>query len=346
MITTLSINSFKSILDESFDLKPLTIITGVNASGKSSLLQALLLILSQNVQKNTPYLDKVIAPFTSYDDVFCRWSSSKEIKISLTTSKGYALILRLSKDNHDFPYSDLNSYSYEENFFYISANRTGQEEISLVDKNLLSGDRGQYLFGTYEKQKNKPVHKDLQHPKAFTPNLKAQLSYWLSLILKQDIELESEKITSDNVKNYFKLKDLGDVSLLQTGAGNSFLAKILILGLISKPGDLLLIENPELHLHPKAQSKLAQFYSFLSERSVQIIIETHSEHFINNLRFQVYSQELQSGSINLYYKASSKDPFIPMFINTRGHFINKEGLVSNYPTGFFDASLEKLLEIG
>ena len=49
-------------------------------------------------------------------------------------------------------------------------------------------------------------------------------------------------------------------------------------------GELIVIENPETHLHPKGQANLAKLIALVAEQGVQIIIETHSDHIINGLR--------------------------------------------------------------
>lgn len=346
MLNKLNVIAYKSIENQEFEIKPLTLLTGTNSSGKSSVIQAMLLALSVSQQQNKPYLDKLILPFLEYEDVHCRWSERAAASACLSLDEGFYCRADITLDGYRGEADFSNKYEYEKDLFYLASSRLGQEEISRIDKNLKSGEQGQYLLGTFEYLKSKPIAEALVHATANTPNLKAQLAYWLSKILDQEIELESEKITSDSVKNTFKLVDIGTLSPINVGAGNSYLAKLLILGLISKPGYLLLIENPEIHLHPKAQSKLAEFFTYLADKGVQLVLETHSEHFLNGIRYQVYDEKINADDVKIYYKPSAKEAFLSLDISTSGHYLNDNNEICNFPAGFFDATLAKLIEMG
>lgn len=346
MLTKLDIIAYKSIEKQSFELKPLTLLTGTNSSGKSSVIQSILLALSVNSHKNQPYLDKLVLPYTDYEAVHCRWSASRDVMIGLSSAAGDEGWFSLQQEGSKFESFESGKYLYEQSLFYLSSNRLGQEEISRLDKNIISGEQGEYLFGTFERKKDKPICSELIHPDAYTPNLKAQLAYWLSKILDQLIELESIEIASHSVKNTFKLDEIGEVSPINLGSGSSYLAKLLILGLTAKPGYLLLIENPEIHLHPKAQSQLAAFFTYLAGKGVQLVLETHSEHFLNSVRYQVYSNQILSDKVNIYYKPSIRQPFLPFNISSSGHYLNSKNEIDDFPAGFFDASLIQLLEMG
>ena len=104
------------------------------------------------------------------------------------------------------------------------------------------------------------------------------------------------------------------------------MTKILIVCLLAKKGNILLIENPEIHLHPKAQAKLGEFFAFIANNGVQVVLETHCENLINQVRYEVYKNIEMDGT---------------------GHFIreNKEDR-NNFPTGFFNSTLKELLEMG
>ena len=90
----------------------------------------------------------------------------------------------------------------------------------------------------------------------------AQLSYWLNYILGIDLRIVTSKVTSTNVKVTFSSDGIDDISPFNVGAGNSYLAKILIIGLSLKQNNIFIVENPEIHLHPKAQARLSDFFVF------------------------------------------------------------------------------------
>ena len=110
-------------------------------------------------------------------------------------------------------------------------------------------------------------------------------------------------------KVYFQDKDLGPVSPLNLGAGMSYVSKVIILCLIAKKGDLVIIENPEIHLHPQAQAQLGVFFTFIANCGIQLIIETHCEHLINKICYQVYDEKIAESDVVIQYKANVREQF-------------------------------------
>ena len=131
------------------------------------------------------------------------------------------------------------------------------------------------------------------------------------------------------------------VSLTNVGVGVSQVLPILILGLLAPRGSIVILEQPELHLHPAIQSRLGDFLIALSRIGKQIIIETHSEHLVNRLRLHIARGGLH------------KDDASVLFLERDGEGtrvtpvqIDETGFVENWPVGFFDESEQVLLEIG
>lgn len=100
-----------------------------------------------------------------------------------------------------------------------------------------------------------------------------------------------------------------------------------------------MIENPEIHLHPAAQSKLGEFFAFIASAGIQLIIETHCEHLLNRLRYEVYRDAITPDDLIIYYKGGITDPFQPIHVMKNGKYD------VDFPTGFFDATLTELLEM-
>jgi predicted ATPase len=113
--------------------------------------------------------------------------------------------------------------------------------------------------------------------------------------------------------------------------------------LLSKPKGKILIENPEAHLHPKAQSQLMSFlYDQAQKRDVQVIIETHSDHILNCCLVGLAEKKLSVKDVSIYY-------FSRKGKNTKATKINctKNGRIEDAPAGFFDQmdiDLDTLLE--
>lgn len=366
MIDSISIKGFKCIDDQTVVFSPLTLITGPNSSGKSTLLQAVLLALSAGKQKHIAQLREVLKPFSMFEDAFNQYTRAEKIELELRYDDN--AFLKVVQDNfktdlfssdnqkEDLAYlsgtNELRKESkeaapvYEENLFYLSANRIGPQETAELNREIRIGQNGQYTIGLYELEKDKPVADALLASKADAKTLKSQIAWWLSMITDRKCSVNSQKITSTSVKLSYDIDQLTEISPLNTGAGNSYLFKILVMCLTSKPGDVLLIENPEIHLHPGAQARLGCLFAFLAQRGVKLLIETHCEHLINRIRYEIYSGNIASDKVVIYYKASLKEPFAKTGINSRGHFTDGDAQETGFPAGFFDATLEELLEIG
>lgn len=346
MLTRIHINGYKCLDRCELALAPLTLLAGPNASGKSTILQAMLLIFSAFKQKNQPYLKEVVKPFAQFEEVYCRYTNAHEIRIDIDAyDGGYSYVLnRSGMETTLSPEAVLPAY--EESLFYLSAGRSGPEEISELNKEMRTGQHGQFAIGFLEQRKDKPVHKTLIRPEAHAKTLKAQLAWWLSYIIGVETEARTEKITATRVKTTFHTEGIENISPINTGAGNSFLLKLIVMCLTSKPGDLLLIENPEIHLHPGAQSRLGSLLAFIAARGVQVVAETHCEHLINRIRYEIYRNQIIAKDAIIHYKSGVQEPFETLFVNKRGHFCDGNEKEKPFPGGFFDSTLAELLEIG
>ena len=345
MLKSILINGYKCLDQCELSLAPLTLLAGPNSSGKSTILQAILLVFSGIKQKNQPYLKEVVKPFDRFEDVYCRYSNAHEIQIAIEAENVRCTLIM----NRDLMKTSKSSAAiipaYEESLFYLSAGRSGPEEISELNKEIRMGQYGQFALGYLEERKDKPVEKALIRSEAHAKTLKAQLAWWLSFIVGAETEARTEKVTSSSVKTTFNSEGIENISPLNTGAGSSFLLKLLVMCLTAKPGDLLLIENPEIHLHPGAQSRLGSLLAFLAAKGIQVVAETHCEHLINRVRYEIYKKQLATTDAIIHYKPGAQEPFETLFINERGHFCDHDKKETPFPGGFFDSTLAELLEI-
>ena len=96
---------------------------------------------------------------------------------------------------------------------------------------------------------------------------------------------------------------------------------------------LMIVENPEAHLHPSAQSRIAQFLSKIANSGVYVVVETHSDHFISGVQISSLKQDINHENVNLVYldkPIGSKEPHLKEIS------INERGELSEWPIGFFD----------
>ena len=121
--------------------------------------------------------------------------------------------------------------------------------------------------------------------------------------------------------------------LTHVGVGVSQVLPILVQSLLADRGSTLIFEQPELHLHPKVQTRLADFFISMIMLNKQCIVETHSEYLINRLRYlSVTSTDSQiSDNVMIYFveKHGEKSHYRPIKIN-------EFGVIEDWPKGFFD----------
>ena len=123
------------------------------------------------------------------------------------------------------------------------------------------------------------------------------------------------------------------------GFGYSYILPIVVSALIAKEGNIIIVENPEAHLHPEAQVRLTYMLAKLASRGVQVFIETHSEHVVNGLRLAALKSE---------YRLSNEDIKIYFFdedYSIKSLDIEKNGRIKNWPKRFFDQYQSELAEI-
>ena len=122
--------------------------------------------------------------------------------------------------------------------------------------------------------------------------------------------------------------------LTQVGVGVSQVLPILVSGLLAESDTTLIFEQPELHLHPKVQSQLADFFLSLTQLGKQCLVETHSEHIINRIRLRI--AEGSEGSpwhdaAKIYFVENKNDSSTFREIK-----IDECGSIPVWPEGFFD----------
>ena len=120
-----------------------------------------------------------------------------------------------------------------------------------------------------------------------------------------------------------------------TGFGLTYVLPVATALLCSKPGDLIIIENPESHLHPSGQSLIGKLIALASENGVQVAIETHSDHIINGIRAAVKNKDLTSENVVVYFLSRDMTS-VEHCTNVEKIEINQNGKIDHWPEGFFD----------
>jgi hypothetical protein len=129
------------------------------------------------------------------------------------------------------------------------------------------------------------------------------------------------------------------LDLTAVGVGVSQALPVVVLGLISPPGSLVIFEQPELHLHPDVQAAIADFFLALTRTGRQLLVETHSDYLVNRLRRR--SAEAEGSEVSSLVKV--------FFVERTGGTsqvrevrIAENGNIHEWPAGFLDRSAREV----
>ena len=138
------------------------------------------------------------------------------------------------------------------------------------------------------------------------------------------------------------------ISTKNIGVGFSQIAPIIVLCLTAKPGDLIILEEPESNLHPDAQRMLGEFFVAMESSNKRFIIETHSDHLINRLRLKVAEavsssdKSISSDKVGIYFaeKVNGETQYKLAKLDEDGSYD-----MSDYPKGFFNQATKDALKL-
>ena len=146
------------------------------------------------------------------------------------------------------------------------------------------------------------------------------------------------------------MKPLAGLRAENVGYGVSHSLPVVVALLSAKPGSLVILENPEAHLHPRGQAELAKLIARVAQDGVQVIVETHSDHILNGVlvaakRFeskvaQERIQGLDRANVRIYYV--DKNQQTPAASLVEEVSIVEGGRLDFQPKGFFDQAEDDL----
>lgn len=366
MIRALRLKNFKCFEDASIPLANLTLLTGLNGMGKSSALQALL-VIRQSFQQgllpdtglalNGDLIKLGTAKAVLYEDAL-----EDQIAITLEGAPPETqmeMILDYD-ENADFmrshchgnPTQMFRESLFTDDFQYLHAERIGprvtfpvSEHLAVTHRQL--GPHGEFtshfleMFGKKLKvipsikHENQPEDTLILQTTAWLGEISPGVSVHLNKHMNMDVvNLEYSFTTSVGRSNAYRASSVG--------FGITYTLPILVAILAAKPGALLILENPEAHLHPRGQVRIGALIARAAHAGVQLIVETHSDHILNGIRVAVRQQKCDHKKVAIHYFSRSDTQG-----RTKSDFesptIDHNGRIDPWPEGFFD-EWEKSLE--
>ncbi len=373
MITKLKIQNYKSHLNTELTCKPLTVVTGKNGAGKSSIIQSLLL-LRQSYLKSSSFqeglvLNEDLVNVGNAKDALCEYAEDNFIAFDLQFDSNinhyvkfvFPVLpnnevdksvdnLELSVDSKILAPIKAALFSESLAFQYIATEHIGPKETHsrswriAEKKGQISHKQGkaEYAIHVLSINGNKELANiQLKHEKADDLHLSSNVNAWLG-----EISEGVEAVIIDNkdfLKLNFRFRTAGLITSLEykpqnVGFGISY-ALPVVLALLATPKDgLVLLENPEAHIHPSGQAKLAELIALAAQAGVQVVVETHSDHLINGIlvackKFAEDKKGISPDNVAIYYIDRDENSQEARTI----HVPIVEGYwIKDAPSGFFD----------
>ena len=359
MITNYNIHNFKNHKDTSLSLGHLNIFTGLNGMGKSSVIQSMLLLrdsFAKDSSLSTLYLDTdSVAVGYSFDLVNCNIEEEQDIlKLGIVEEEhkfnftyqyvvGNEDVLSAVEESEVVNSNALKRCSlFTDNFQYLSAFRTGPQSIytssSIVDRHRQMSQKlgmGEYAVYFLHKYQNEDIPiPDLMFPESTSRSLYDQTEMWMTQISK-GIKFKLNQ-NGKNVELNFGYERAGRPtvyhSAMNTGYGVSYILSVIVSVLSARPGSLIIIENPESHIHPSGQAALMRMIAIAASRGVQFIIETHSDHIVNGALVNSKKGVVDKEDVKIYFFDVDENlNATPILLK-----IEECGRIQEAPLGFFD----------
>jgi len=361
MIEKICIENFKSLKNIVIETKHLNLLAGLNGMGKSSFIQVLLLLkqsdgITTNGELN---LKGRMIEIGKGKDALFQFASEEYIKLSLFLSNENTLYWSF----HYHPESELlkSDQRYPPNmldelltgFQYLSAERIGpmamyEASQQFVDAQNL-GVRGEYAVHFLHVNGNRfKIDKRLKHSQTDELALMNQVNGWLSEIspgIKLNVmELPGIDKMLLNYQFHLGFGRTNSFKPVNVGFGISYVLSIIICLLVGKNNSLLIIENPEAHIHPRGQVELGKLMALSSSCGTQLFVETHSDHIINGIRVAVKEKLIHKNDVNVSY-FTKKTTIDEQYTEVTEIKVDERGELSEYPKDFLDEWNNQLLKL-
>lgn len=383
MIKLVEIKNFKSIKSKRFNLKNLNLNLGLNGMGKSTFIQAILAMMqSENLTGGALNLKgKYINIGTTKDALYQYAKKGENLSLGIQFDNSSLLSMSFDykidadyftyKPNLDF-YGDkgeelekIGKFLFNSNFQYLNANRVApksmyEKNYSSVVSNSNVGNSGEYTahfietHGSNFVEFDNLLHKDSKTVDTTTDEiiinktLINQINLWMGEI-SPGINIRTTSISSEFVllQYDFTQPNFGYTNKYNpenVGFGITYGLPVITALLAAKPGQLIIIENPESHIHPRGQAELGKLIAKTAMNDVQIIVETHSDHILNGIRVAVKGGFISKDKVALFHYEKIIEPS-EQYSKVTDIELDKNGELSEYPKNMLDEWSNQLFKL-
>lgn len=292
--------------------------------------------------------------------------SDLDIKTNYEAGADYFSISNIEQFQHQLSDGHLHKEALFTNCFqYLNAQRVEPTEANKASYTSVTlnndlGKYGEYTAHYIDQNGAQELNfRNLLHPRSkdideitglelTKTSLIDQINFWLGEI-SPGVAVKTQKVTNEIVLlDYeFSQPGLGFTNKFKpqnVGFGISYALHVVTAILKAKEGDLVIIENPESHIHPRGQAELGKLIAKAALNNIQVIIETHSDHIVNGIRVAVKENPKLKDEVILHYfekKITENEQYSQISDIT----IDNKGTLSVYPKNFLDEWSNQLFRL-
>ena len=358
MIAEIRLENFKRFRALALNTANLTILTGANGAGKTSVLHSLLLARQMARQPSRSHVElngvdtlelggpEDVIHREAGDDLAAveildaegtrrRWS----FRATRTTDKRTLNAIVVDRPDD---YSGALAGPAPQ-FTYLCAERLGPRDVlsaSAADVTELDvGSRGEFVaqvLASFDRSRISAGRLANSTTETQFSSLLHQTESWMSKIVRPT-QIDAEWFPNTSVTRLrFKTPGLRTewTRAPNAGFGISYALPVIVAALRAAAGGLLLVENPEAHLHPAGQSKIGGFLARVAADGVQVFLETHSDHVLNGIRVAITDGRAallpEQAAIHFFRAEDDGGP------DLQSMELQRTGQLTAWPVGFFD----------
>ncbi len=376
MIQFVDIKNFKSIKKKQFALRNLNVLLGLNGMGKSSFIQ-MLLLLKQSTLHEGLRLNGNYTRIGNSRDALYQYAKDENLAVEIAFSDGQRERMNFVFQAEADTFNLAGEIKFGEGFFrqslwqnnafqYLNASR--QEPKSIHEKSYSNvvlwgnlGNFGEFTAHYLEVHGSGEVgFENLIHPKSYlrdettgkeiaNKTLLNQVNLWLGEISAGVRVRATEIQNSENIQLEYEYEqpNFGTTNRFKpanVGFGISYVLPVVVSLLSARPGNLLIIENPESHIHPRGQAELGKLVALAAMNDVQIVVETHSDHFVNGVRVAVKEGAIAREKAVLFYFEKTVTES-EQFSKITDIEIDQNGELGQYPENMLDEWSNQLFKL-
>jgi len=366
MTESVGLQNFKCFGDTTIHLAPLTLLTGINGTGKSTVIQALASLRQSFLANALPgrglLLNGELATLGSARDVLHEYAAEDVVGISLGSPTSGAATWRFDASQSDedlLPLLDgpteLPDHPlFRPGVFHLGAERIGPRVLypmsahAVRTRDDIHSDGALAVAWLHENQAVE-VEAQLRHAAADGPRMREQVARWMQEIAP-DVRIAVAARSDLQIAELSFAFDTGGVATrayrpVGVGFGLSYTLPVVVACLAGRPDRLALIENPEAHLHPRGQMAMGDLAARAAAAGARMVIETHSDHVLNGVRIAVRAGLLRPEDVAIHFFRRESTPH-GVAHTLHSPRLDADGRLDVWPDGFFDQydiALEQLL---